>query len=117
MSVEATIYEALRALVSDRVFPDVAPEETPRPYITYQQVGGNSVNFLDPTTPSKKNGRWQINVWADTRTEAAPLMRLVEDTLRGVLALQTTVLGAPIARYDEETKLRGMTQDFSFWFS
>lgn len=117
MSVETTIFEALRGLVNDRVFPDVAPEETQRPYITYQQVGGESVNFVDATVPTKKNGRWQINVWADSRLDAAPLARLVEDTLRVIPELQTTVLGAPIARYDEETKLRGMTQDFSFWFS
>lgn len=117
MSVESIIYEALRALVNDRVYPDVAPEETPRPYITYQQVGGNSVNFVDPTIPSKKNGRWQINLWSDSRLEAAALSRIVEDTLRATVELQTTVLGAPIARYDEETKLRGTMQDFSFWFS
>jgi hypothetical protein len=117
VSVETTIFEALRGLVNDRVFPDVAPEETQRPYITYQQVGGESVNFVDATVPTKKNGRWQINVWADSRLDAAPLARLVEDTLRVIPELQTTVLGAPIARYDEETKLRGMTQDFSFWFS
>lgn len=117
MSVELIIFDALRALVSDRVFPDVAPEETARPYITYQQVGGEAVNFVDSTVPSMKNGRWQINVWADSRLDAAPLARLVEDTLRAVTALRPTVLGGPIARYDEETKLRGTTQDFSFWYS
>lgn len=117
MSVETFIFEALRGLVNDRVFPDVAPEQTPRPYATYQQVGGESVNFVDSGVPSLKNGRWQINIWADSRLEAAALSRVVEDTLRGIPALQTTVLGAPIARYDEETKLRGTMQDFSFWFS
>lgn len=117
MSVESIIFNALRGLVSDRVFPDVAPEETARPYITFQQVGGEAVNFVDAGVPSMKNGRWQINVWADSRLDAAPLARQVEDTLRGISALQTTVLGAAIARYDEETKLRGTSQDFSFWFS
>lgn len=117
MSVEAIIFDSLRALVNDRVFPDVAPENTPRPYITYQQVGGESVNFVDATVPTKKNGRWQISLWCDTRLEAADLSRVIEDTLRVVPALQATVLGAPIARYDEETKLRGTMQDFSFWFS
>lgn len=117
MSVETIIFEALRGLVNDRVYPDVAPEQATRPYITYQQVGGEAVNFVDTAVPSMKNGRWQINVWADSRVEAAPLARLVEDTLRGITALQPTVLGAAIARFDEETKLRGTMQDFSFWFS
>lgn len=117
MSIEADIVNALTALVSGRVFPDIAPEGTARPYITYQQVGGSSINFLDRTTPSKKNGRWQMNVWADTRLDAGALSRQVENTLRMAAALQTTVLEAPIATYDEETGLRGTRQDFSFWFA
>jgi hypothetical protein len=117
VSVESLIFEALGVLVDGRVYPDVAPEQEPRPYITYQQVGGEAVNFVDAAVPSMKNGRWQINVWADNRLEAATLGRLVEDTLRVITPLQTTVLGAAIARYDEETKLRGTMQDFSFWFS
>jgi hypothetical protein len=116
MSVEADIYSVLKGLVGNRVFPDVAPELTARPYITYVAVGGAPVNFLDPTVPSKKNGRFQINVWADTRATAAALARQVEDTLRVIPTLQTTVLGAPVSTYEEDTKLRGTMQDFSFWF-
>src|SRR4051812_19007400 len=115
MSVEAIIFAALKDLVANRVFPDVAPEATARPYITYQQVAGEPVNFVDPTVPSKKNACFQVNVWADTRSQAAALSRQVEDTLRVVPALQTSVLGAPTAVYEEDTKLRGTMQDFSFW--
>jgi hypothetical protein len=101
--------------VTNRVYPDVAPELTARPYITYQQVGGSGVNFVAAAVPSKKNSRFQINVWADSRSSAAALAIQVEDALRVVAALQTTVLGAPVAMYDPETKLRGSRQDFSFW--
>lgn len=117
MSVESQIFDALKGLFSNRVYPDVGPESVARPYATYQQVGGAAVNFVDPTVPSKKSGRWQINVWADTRSQAAALSRQVEDALRVVTALQTTVLGAPVAIYEPETKLRGTRQDFSFWFT
>lgn len=116
MSLESAIFDALKGLVSNRVYPDVAPENTTRPYITYQQVGGQAVNFLDTTVPSKKNARIQINTWADTRQGAAVLSRQVEDTLRGVAALQTQALGAPVSIYEMETKLRGTRQDFSVWF-
>lgn len=116
MSLESTIFDALKGLVSNRVYPDVAPESATRPYITYQAVGGQAVNFLDTTVPSKKNARIQINTWADTRQAAAALSRQVEDTLRGVAALQTQVLGAPVSIYEMDTKLRGARQDFSVWF-
>lgn len=115
MSIETSIVSALAGLVAGRVFAEVAPELTATPYITYQQVGGKPVNFLDSAAPSKKNGRFQVNVWADNRAQASPLAGQVEDTLRAVAALQTTVLGAPIATHDPDTKLKGTRQDFSFW--
>lgn len=118
MSLESTIFDALKTLVSNRVYPDVAPELVTRPYITYQQVGGQSVNFVDSATvPSRKNARIQINTWADTRAAAAALARQVEDTLRAVSALQATVLAAPVAVYEQDTQLRGTHQDFSVWFT
>lgn len=117
MSLESSIFDALKSLVSNRVHPDVAPEQTVRPYITYQQVGGQSVNFLDTTLPSKKNARIQINVWGDTRLQVGTLSRQVEDALRGTAALQTSVLGAAVSLYEPETKLRGTRQDFSVWFA
>lgn len=115
MSIETTLVSSLQALVAGRCYPDVAPELTARPYITYQQVGGAALNFIDPAVPSKKNGRFQINVWADSRAQAAPLAGQIEDALRAVPSLQTTVLGAPVATYEPDTKLRGTRQDFSFW--
>ena len=115
MSMEIALFEALRGLVSDRVYPDVAPENTIRPYITYQQVGGDAVNFVESTIPAKKNARMQINVWADTRLTATAMGAAVEDVLRTLVALQPTVLGAAVATYDDVTKLRGTMQDFSLW--
>lgn len=115
MTIEASIFSALRGLVEDRVYPDVAPELAVRPYITYQQVGGTAVNFLAQSVPNKKNSRVQVNVWADTRAQAAQIAGQVEDALRMMSALQTTVLGAPVATYEADIPIRGTRQDFSFW--
>lgn len=117
MSIEQSIYDALRTLVANRVYPDVAPDNAARPYITYQQVGGQPVNFVDATVPSKKNGRFRVTVWAATRIEASTLMRQIEDALRVDAALQTTVLTSALAMTDTDTRLKGAQQDFSFWFS
>ncbi|PRC93086.1 DUF3168 domain-containing protein [Solimicrobium silvestre] len=115
MSVESHITNALNPLVDQRVYPDIAPEQTKPPYITYQQVGGASVNFLNGAIPTKRNSRFQINVWAKTRDEAAKLSKRADKALRQAQELQTTVLGEAIAVIDQETKLRGTRQDFSFW--
>lgn len=118
MTVEASLYTALASLVSNRVYRDIAPQTvTTLPRITFQQVGGEAVNFLDSATvPSKKNARFQVNCWAADRDEVAALSRQVEDALRTTTALQTSVLGAPVAAFEEDTRFYGTRQDFSVWF-
>ena len=115
MSLESQIFDALKGLVANRVFPDVAPDAA-LPYITYQQVGGDAVNFTDGTVPDRSNARMQINVWAATRVTASQLGAQVESAIRALSALQPTVLSARVALYDDDTKARGTMQDFSLWY-
>jgi Protein of unknown function (DUF3168) len=114
-AIEPQIYALLQGLAAGRMYPDVAPEGTLRPYITYQGAGGRAINFLKQAPPGLSNARVQINVWADTRGAASALARLIEDTLRTAPGLQVTVEGAPVSIYETDTKLRGSMQDFSFW--
>ncbi|MGZ9713902.1 tail completion protein gp17 [Glaciimonas sp. GNP009] len=118
MTVESTIFHTLRALVSDRVWQNVADEKVALPYMTYQLVGGAAVNFLDPTIPSKKNSRWQIDIWSTSPAEVALLSQQAEDLLRVAPELRTTVLGAAVGSYepDVDPPLHGRRQDFSFWY-
>jgi hypothetical protein len=117
MSVEVDIYSCLKSLVGNRVYRDIAPQTvTELPRITFQTVGGASTNFLDSATiPSKRNARVQVNVWHSRRDDANALARQVEEALRAYTALQTTVLSGFVAVYEEETKLFGTMQDYSFW--
>ena len=43
--------------ICPRVFPDVAPLSTARPYITYQQIGGQSLRFVEGTAADKRHHR------------------------------------------------------------
>lgn len=115
MTVEADLFATLGPLVSNRVYPLVGPEGGALPYITYQQVGGQPVNFM-AGLPSKRNGRFQVNTWAQTSTEALALIRQAEDAVRSATTLRATTEGGAVAQYDEETKLHGARQDFSIWF-
>lgn len=116
MSIDAQIFTALALLVADRVYPDVAPEGTVRPYLTYQQVGGKALNYVEGSIPGKRNARIQINAWADARLAASELSEQAEDALRLVPGLQAEVLGARVSIFEEDTKLRGARQDFSVWY-
>jgi hypothetical protein len=116
MTVEAAIFVTLKALVANRVYRDLAPQTvTALPRITFQQVGGQAINFL-AGVPSKKNAVFQINVWAATRDAAAALSRQVEDAMRGAATVQVSVNAAPVAVWEPDTELYGTRQDFSIWY-
>lgn len=115
MSMDSMVYAALGGLVGGEVYPDFAPEGTPRPFITFQAVGGNPINMIDNTVPDKERVRVQVNVWAVTRLEASSLGKQAENALRAVAGLQTNVLTGRIATFDDVTELRGTMQDFEFF--
>jgi hypothetical protein len=113
MSVEADIKTLLSPLAP--TWPAPAGELASLPRITYQQVGGRAVNFLGRDLPTLKNGRFQITAWAKTDKEVSTLILAIEAALILTTSLQVEVLGAPIAVYEEDTKLYGRHQDFSIW--
>mgnify|MGYP001027979381 CR=1 FL=1 len=112
--IEPVLVSVLAPLVGGRLFPDFAPADTPRPFATYQQVGGQAGAYVEGAPIDKKNARMQINVWADTRQEAMTLIRAIEDTIV-CDPLCGDPLGAPVALYDAAIGMRGAMQDFSLW--
>lgn len=116
MSIESLVIDVLGGLAGGEVYPDFAPEGTPRPYIVYQVVGGEAINYVEGTPPGKRNARLQVAVWSDTRLEASALANQVENAMRAAGPLQVTVLGAAVSTWDEEAKARGARQDFSVWY-
>lgn len=115
MSVESDLFNTIKGLVSNRAYPDVAPAGVARPYIVYQQIGGESPLFLERASPSKKNGRFQIAVWADTRASASLVSLQIEAAMVAATVFQAKPLGDRTSVYDEDTQLRGTRQDFSVW--
>mgnify|MGYP003440668239 FL=1 len=115
MTIETDIFAALTGLVAGRVFPDIAPLKTALPFITFQQVGGRTLQPLDNSLPDKKNGRFQLDVWADTRMAAAALALQVEAALVGSVVFTARAVGAHANRHEPDEQLYGTTQDFSVW--
>ena len=113
MTVEADIHTALKGLVSNRCFPDFAPVSTVRPYITYVQIGGEAISYLDNALPDGKIGRFQVNVWGDTRASVAALMLQVETAMIQATAFQARPLTAPSSDYDHDMLVYGAMQDFN----
>lgn len=115
MSEESLINTALKDLVGGRVYPDVAPAGAEAPYITYQDVGGQAVGFLDGTVPARQNARVQFAVWSKTRLEAKAMLAAAFAALRATPSMQVSALGSPTTDSDPATGLRCARQDLSVW--
>lgn len=113
--IDPVLVSLLGPLAVGGIHADTAPMGVKYPFITYQQVGGQAVNFLDPTVPDKKHARIQINVWSKSRQESTTLIRQIEDLLRSPPA-NGYVEGASVSQYNFDAGLYGSRQDFSFWF-
>lgn len=116
MSLESDLYAVLSAVCA-RVYPDVAPTNTTRPYCTWQQVGGQALTYLERAVPDKRNAEVQVNVWSATRSEANALMLQIEAAMTTATAFQSKPVGAMFAVHDEDVGVYGAQQDFSLWGS
>ena len=115
MTVEASIFGLLAPLVGNRCFPDFAPLSTVRPYITYVQIGGEALIYTDNTLPDGKHGRFQVNVWGDTRSSVSALMLQVEAIMIQATAFQARPVSAPSSDYDHDMQVYGSMQDFNIF--
>jgi len=117
MTIEADILATLTARVSGRVFRVVAPLSTPRPYIVYQQIGGDTIALVDNSVPTKKNGMFQFKFWADDPIAAEALQLLCESDLKAATVFQARELAAPMDLHEPDLAPPrfGKRQDFSIW--
>jgi hypothetical protein len=111
MTLEEKLTAALRT-VCPRVFRGTASVGTEQPYITYQRIGGQSVNFMDNAMPDKRNALVQINVWGG---DPDALIQQVELTLRAATDMQATPQGESRDADEPDMELAGASQDFDIW--
>jgi len=117
MAIEDDIKAAITTLFSGRVFFMSAPFRTPRPFCTFQFIGGRPVTtFCGEST--RGNHRVQFNIWDEidgsNGAESVALMRQLQDIVT-VAPLRGVSQGALSSVYDDATKTYGSRQDFSFW--
>lgn len=114
MSLETSLNTLLQARCP-RVFPDVAPYGTQQPYITWQQIGGPALTFVEGALPDKRGALLQINVWDERRADANALALLIEADLVSTTLFQAEARGAFTASIDDDSEARGTMQDFEIW--
>lgn len=112
MSFEADLIAVLKT-VTPRVHMDFARVTSQRPYVTWQQVGGDVINALGNESPGVHLPEVQVNVWADTRAECMALIRAIEAAMRSASTFTARPLGAAVADYDADVPVYGARQDFA----
>lgn len=116
MTMESDLTATLKT-VAPRVFPDFAPSGTAAPWITYQHIGGQPLQFVDGSPADKRHTLVQINVWSATRLQALELVRQVEAAVCNLVATPFTAqpMGEPISTFEDDVTppLYGCMQDFS----
>lgn len=113
MSLETDLIGVLMAQCP-RVFVSAAPYGTPMPYVTWQHIGGDVLDFLDNTAADKRNAQIQINTWAATPMQAFALLQAIEAALRAALdKFVARPLSEPIGAYDDGDVAVGYLQSYS----
>ena len=80
MALEEELVRRL-GLHCPRVASPTALFSTPRPYVTWQHIGGHAVRWYDNTAPGFRNAQLQVNTWAATKKAAFDLLRDIEEEL------------------------------------
>lgn len=107
--MKAEISAAIRAAVPGvKVYMDVADSGATVPFVVLQRVGGSGFQHIDTQT-SDYEVRLQVAVWGSSRPTVDAQSRAIEAAL---MALQAIPVGAAVADYEPDTRLRAMRQDF-----
>lgn len=112
MSFEEDLYAVLDAVLPGGVFPDFADVGTPRPYVTWQQIGGPVLNPVSGDATGLRSVECQINVWADTRLQARTLIRSIEAAMRAAPAFDARPMAEPVDDFDADIPVYGSLQSF-----
>lgn len=112
MSFESDLYAVLNAVVSGSVYPDFAPVDTLRPYLTWQKIGGPVINPIGGESSGRRSVEVQVNLWTDTRIQATTLIRAVEAAMRAATSFDARPLSEPVDDFDADFPVYGSLQSY-----
>lgn len=112
--------DALAALVSLRIYPDILPQNPPMPAITYQRISTLPYNTRDGG--NFQRSRFQLAAYASTALAAIQLAEALEAALvafarSGSPRVDVTLLEGRNQNYDPDTKLYKQTLDAFIWYT
>jgi hypothetical protein len=113
-TIEEQLKTLLNPLVSNQVFPMIAPDSTLGSYITYQNIINSPENTLADGI-SINNTRMQIDCWADDYATVKALASDIADALSA--ASFTNIQKSTRDGYEPVVKKFRVILDYSFWWN
>ena len=113
-----TIQEQLFALLNnatpaaDRIYPLIAPDAAPPPYLVYQRVSANTENILSGSS-GLINTRIQMDVYAATYAQAQDIAAAIDALMSDWEVQNVSVLSQDL--YEPDAKLHRVSTDYSLW--
>lgn len=114
MSMETDL-DALLKTKCVRTYPDVAPANAAKPFVTWQALGGESLGYIDNSAADLRATLMQVNAWATTRLAALALIRDIETAMRASIAFTATPQGEAASVYEDDTQLYGCVQRYEIF--
>jgi hypothetical protein len=115
-----TIQEQLFALLAnatpaaDRIYPLIAPDSAPPPYLVYQRISANTENILSGSS-GLINTRIQLDVYATTYAQAQDIAAAIDGLMAAWNVQNLSVLSQDF--YEPDAKLHRASIDYSIWHS
>ena len=87
MSIQSNLFDTLKGLVNNKVYPIVAPQKTTPPYIVYQRISPFDTQTIEGTQ-SLDLARFQISIYSKDYNESLNIAESVKDAMRGKALLR-----------------------------
>lgn len=114
MSIESDLYSGLTghaglsALISTRLYPDVAPQNATRPYVVYQRISTRKFQAISGTVVAYLP-RFQFSIYADTALSALNVAAQVQVALLAMSDSSVTIYERPLENerttYEDQSHL------------
>lgn len=121
MSIQSAVfatlggYAGLSALVAGRIYPDVAPQGSLRPYVAWQEITLQpTMDFAgDVSTGGLDFYIIQVSIFSKTRDEAREIFAQVRNAMAAANLFKSVLRDMRALPFEDETKLYSIQGDFS----
>lgn len=90
-------------LIGSRLYPEVAPQNVAKPYLTYKVVNNAELQSLNHREPYGERALIQIDCWADSFSSAVTTRAVVQDSMHSFDKKAYNLY--TMSDYEPETKL------------